>query len=517
MTRTLRMHDPPGIVTEAGQRGDVRLAAGLAAASPVIPRSSAIPGRRGRRRAGARTALPAELAGSQTTRSGMSAISTGTVIAPRPVATVTLPPSAVPASAAVAADIRATAARAVPARFGSPSCIRPASSRLCQVARSASPAPGCCTARGADRRRARSLAGRDGAGEQRSATGSAWSARGGPTLRRAGRGARPSRRRARPARRRSVRAAGTGSAALNEPGRPSQFTNVPCFSATAATGNTTSARSVTALTRSSRLTTKPAASIAASAAAGSGRSSGSTPPISRASMSPRGRGGQDLAGAETGIGGQRADAPGPGHLAGDLGLADPAAAGQQVGQRARPRSRPARRPGAGSRPAAPRCARPAGPRPIARPAPRPAAPRPGSPRPAAAAPRAAATPSSAWSASAVERGRLGARHGRQQHAGQLAAGRGWPARPASRRSWCRPGPPCAAGGTRSGTPPPARTRPAAPPAPAQARRSSAPPGRPHARPGTGVPRPSAAWPACRCRCWPAPPGRTWRRRRRPPA
>ena len=86
---------------------------------------------------------------------------------------------------------------------------------------------------------------------------------------------------------RSVRAAGTASAAGNEAARPSQFTNVPVFSWTAATGNTTSARSVTALTRSSRLTTNRADSIAASAAAGSGRSSGSTPPISSASRSPR--------------------------------------------------------------------------------------------------------------------------------------------------------------------------------------------------------------------------------------
>ena len=44
---------------------------------------------------------------------------------------------------------------------------------------------------------------------------------------------------------------GTLSAAANVPPRPSQFTNVPAFSATAATGNTTSARSVTALARSS--------------------------------------------------------------------------------------------------------------------------------------------------------------------------------------------------------------------------------------------------------------------------
>ena len=63
-----------------------------------------------------RAAHPAELAGSHTTRSGMSVTSTGTVTAPAAVATVTLPPSAAAASAAVAADILATGGRAVPAR-----------------------------------------------------------------------------------------------------------------------------------------------------------------------------------------------------------------------------------------------------------------------------------------------------------------------------------------------------------------------------------------------------------------
>ena len=53
--------------------------------------------------------------------------------------------------------------------------------------------------------------------------------------------------------------------------RPSQFTNEPAFSTTGATGNTTSARSVTALCRSSRLTTNGAASSAASAAGGVGQ------------------------------------------------------------------------------------------------------------------------------------------------------------------------------------------------------------------------------------------------------
>ena len=68
--------------------------------------------------------------------------------------------------------------------------------------------------------------------------------------------------------------------------RPSQLMNEPAFSTTGATGNTTSARSVTALSRSSRLTTNGAASTAAMAASGSGRSSSSTPPISRAPNAP---------------------------------------------------------------------------------------------------------------------------------------------------------------------------------------------------------------------------------------
>src|SRR5207342_1612890 len=78
-------------------------------------------------------------AGSQTTWSAIGTTSTGTVTDPRSVATVTLSPSAAPASAAVAADIRATTGRAVPARAGSPSCIRPLSSNWCQVERNIAP------------------------------------------------------------------------------------------------------------------------------------------------------------------------------------------------------------------------------------------------------------------------------------------------------------------------------------------------------------------------------------------
>ncbi len=51
------------------------------------------------------------------------------------------------------------------------------------------------------------------------------------------------------------------SASTNGRRRPSQSTNVPDFSTAAATGSTTSARSVTAEVRSSRLTTNRAASM----------------------------------------------------------------------------------------------------------------------------------------------------------------------------------------------------------------------------------------------------------------
>src|SRR5580692_6919397 len=223
-------------------------------------------------------------AGSQTTWSAIGTTSTGTVTEPRPVATVTLSPSAMPASAAVAADILASTGRAVPASEGSPSCIRPLSSSWCQVASRTSSTPDrmrCCpgdvagqvsvTPGGSGRvpRQAPSEASsaRAAAVSGRPRCTSIWSAIAPSTYR-------------------SVRTSGTRSAAAKEPPRPSQFTNVPAFSAAAAMGNTTSERSVTALARSSRLTTNGTVSIARSAACGSGRSAGSTPAITRAASSP---------------------------------------------------------------------------------------------------------------------------------------------------------------------------------------------------------------------------------------
>lgn len=72
--------------------------------------------------------------------------------------------------------------------------------------------------------------------------------------------------------RRSLMTPGTGSASSKVRPRPSQSTNVPDFSATTATGSTTSARSVTALARCSRLTMNGVFSRASSAACGAARS-----------------------------------------------------------------------------------------------------------------------------------------------------------------------------------------------------------------------------------------------------
>ena len=151
-----------------------------------------------------------------------------------------------------------------PARCGSPSCIRPTSSRLCQVASTRLAGPGngapaiaCCPdarwpagggqPRGPHRGPARAEPSRAPLSSRRAASASGrprWTSISSAIRREHLQVAAD--RRAPPARHRTV------------PGRPSQFTKVPGFSATAATGNTTSARSVTALTRSSRLTTKPA-------------------------------------------------------------------------------------------------------------------------------------------------------------------------------------------------------------------------------------------------------------------
>ena len=162
--------------------------------------------------------------------------------------------------------------------------------------------------------------------------------------------------------------------------RPSQSTNVPAFSATAATGSTTSARSVTALARSSRLTTNGGRSSAPSAAAGSGRSSGSTPPTTSASSSPAAAAARICGGvaARRARGSESGPAPGAGDLGPGLRRRRPdGRPGSRVGSApasSAPRS-PARRGTQASR-APVACGEPRPPR-SARRAPRPAARRPG--------------------------------------------------------------------------------------------------------------------------------------------
>ena len=114
MAETPRGSGPPWRWRDAWARKFIRL-------------SRRTPGRRRRHQArGAPRSRP-NWPGSQTTRSGITVTSAGTVRAPRLVLMVILSPSATPISRAVAADSRANTGRAVPARNGSPSCIRPAS------------------------------------------------------------------------------------------------------------------------------------------------------------------------------------------------------------------------------------------------------------------------------------------------------------------------------------------------------------------------------------------------------
>ena len=172
--------------------------------------------------------------------------------------------------------------------------------------------------------------------------------------------------------------------APNEPGRPSQFTNVPAFSATAATGSTTSARSVTALARSSRLTRNGVTSSACQRRLGVRQVGGSTPAMTMAPISPAAAAARICRGVPAGVGGQRRHTPGPGDV-GPRGLVgDAAAAGQQRWAARLPRWRRARPRGGVSRPAGRRSRRPARPPRSARRAPRPAARRPGSRRRAGA-------------------------------------------------------------------------------------------------------------------------------------
>ena len=178
---------------------------------------------------------------------------------------------------AVVSDSLITGARPVCARLSSPSCIRPESMSIRQVARIAWPMESVgISRRGATRatgiRDPLQAPSRANSPRAAAASGSDSST---PIC-----AAMASRTRW------SGNTAPAPSAVSNVRGLPSQSTKVPGLSTTGATGNTTSARSVTALWRSSRLTTNADRSTASSAPCGSGRSSGSIPAVIRARSGP---------------------------------------------------------------------------------------------------------------------------------------------------------------------------------------------------------------------------------------
>ena len=225
---------------------------------------------------------------------------------------------------------------------------------------------------------------------------------------------------------RSVRMPGTLRAALNVAPRPSQLTNVPAFSATAATGNTTSARSVTALARNSSETMNGVLSSATSAAAGSGRSAASTPGDDQRAQLAAGRGRASSAAVERpGVAGRVAlfqasatSARAWGRPPSGRSAAGPASRPP----RSAPRS-PARR---GTQASFAPLASASRRRRRARREPRPAARRPGSPRrawPAVSAARAMSVVAAAARGERGQRGGLGPGHGRQQRAEDLGQSR----------------------------------------------------------------------------------------------
>ena len=237
---------------------------------------------------------------------------------PRSVATVTLSPSAATASAAVAGGHpgHGGAGRAR-ARVGSPSCIRPLSRQLVPGGQFTPSTPDPCAwrsgARPGQRRAPLIPAGR---GRCR-ARCRARPARRGRRPRRAGRGGRPSASAIAPSTYRSAHLAGSRSAALERAaaGPPSSRTCRPSRPRRA-TGSTTSARSVTALARSSRLTTNRRRSRARPARrpGPAGRRVDARRPPGRRCSPCRGRG-QDRRGvAARACRAAMAHAPGPGHL-----------------------------------------------------------------------------------------------------------------------------------------------------------------------------------------------------------
>ena len=227
-------------------------------------------------RSSVRTAQPTEFVGSQTTPSTIRSVTrTGTVTAPWALDTVTSSPSTTPRRSASVADRRATARGAVPARNGSPSCRRPASSRVGQVARTNRPRASGVRASGdaaAPSPTPRSPV------HGPSAVNCSWTCSWVRVSRKY-----PSSAASMSSTRWSLIAL-LSKASWNGRTRPSQLTNAPTFSACGATGRTTSATAVTAESRISSETTKVLAR--ASSTPGWLRSAGSTPPMTSASISP---------------------------------------------------------------------------------------------------------------------------------------------------------------------------------------------------------------------------------------
>ena len=220
----------------------------------------------------------------------MSATTTGSVTLPRSPVTVTScsPPgcaSSMPSTDSYDARLtRATGLRAVARRCSSPSCIEPRSTSCFQVARAKAVSPffGALTGFGglpaSSAGRAPSHGPRAWISSRTSATVRKPSGRPCPIA--ASSSAIPD------STRRSGSEDGLANTASKDRARASHVTKVPALSVTGATGRTTSATRVTSVSRSSRLTTKRAASSAARKAAGSAVSSGSTPPTTRPPRSP---------------------------------------------------------------------------------------------------------------------------------------------------------------------------------------------------------------------------------------
>src|SRR4051794_2943334 len=267
----LQQHQPPGVQTEllqtgsAGTRWDDEHDCCAHWSAPFT--RTPLPGEA----RSARTPLPVEFAGTQTVSGARSAHgSVGRVIEPRSPVSVTSSPSAAYASG----ETRQTGVRAVARRCFSPSCIDPLSSISFQVA-SASEPSSVAAAADASGRLARSPSHGPISVIARWASAVVRNPSGRPSS-----SAIPASTRA------SGRALGLVNTASKGRVRPSQFTNIPALSVTAATGKTTSAAAVTSVSRSSRATTNRAAPRAARNAAGSEVSSGSTPPTTRPARSP---------------------------------------------------------------------------------------------------------------------------------------------------------------------------------------------------------------------------------------